>query len=301
VTQAHAAVLAVQAAGGLAAMIKGLPVVTALTKSWAAVQWVLNAALIANPIGLVVVGLAALSAGLVIAYGKSETFRDVVDGAVRAVGNAFGWLSDKSRAVLNFVAERWNAFKGTILDGKATIANALGNLFDGIHGAWTGVRSWIGERWSIFREWVGGWGESVFGKLADIFGGIRTAWTTVREWVGERWESFKTWITGQALNFGGMFDGLSAAFKSAVNAIISGWNGLSFSIPGFNPPGPGNFPGVSVGTPNIPYLAEGGIVRRPTLAVVGEAGPEAVIPLSKMGSGHVTNHYEFHIHDATDP
>jgi hypothetical protein len=35
--------------------------------------------------------------------------------------------------------------------------------------------------------------------------------------------------------------------------------------------------------PEIPMLAQGGIVTAPTLAVVGEAGPEAVIPLDKMG------------------
>jgi hypothetical protein len=35
----------------------------------------------------------------------------------------------------------------------------------------------------------------------------------------------------------------------------------------------------------IPAMAEGGIVTKPTLALIGEAGPEAVVPLSKMGSG----------------
>lgn len=35
---------------------------------------------------------------------------------------------------------------------------------------------------------------------------------------------------------------------------------------------------------NVPALAEGGVVNKPTLALIGEAGPEAVIPLSKMGA-----------------
>jgi murein DD-endopeptidase MepM/ murein hydrolase activator NlpD len=51
-----------------------------------------NIALAANPIGLVVVGLAALAAGLVYAYKKSETFRDVVDGAFEKVAAAGRWL-----------------------------------------------------------------------------------------------------------------------------------------------------------------------------------------------------------------
>jgi hypothetical protein len=42
---------------------------------------------------------------------------------------------------------------------------------------------------------------------------------------------------------------------------------------------------ASIASGQIPKMAEGGIVSRPTLALIGEAGPEAVVPLSKMGSG----------------
>jgi len=40
--------------------------------------------------------------------------------------------------------------------------------------------------------------------------------------------------------------------------------------------------------PRIPALAEGGIVDRATLALIGEAGPEAVIPLDKLDAGGST-------------
>nr|WP_230414974.1 phage tail tape measure protein [Micromonospora tarapacensis] len=65
---------------------------TVATKTWAAAQWLLNAAMSANPVGLVVLAIVALVAGLVIAYKKSETFRNIVDGAMRAVGAAGLWL-----------------------------------------------------------------------------------------------------------------------------------------------------------------------------------------------------------------
>ena len=61
---------------------------------------------------------------------------------------------------------------------------------------------------------------------------------------------------------------------------------LEFKIAGFtvNPPD----------LAHIPKLADGGIVTRPTLAMIGEAGPEAVIPLTGknagMGMGGVTNY-----------
>lgn len=56
-------------------------------------------------------------------------------------------------------------------------------------------------------------------------------------------------------------------------------------------------PGTSFGV-DIPYLADGGIVNRATLAVVGEAGPEAVIPLSKMNkfTGGGSGGGDIHIH-----
>lgn len=63
------------------------------TKVYAAGQWLLNAALTANPIGIVVALIAALVVGLVIAYKKSDTFRAIVKGAFEAIGKAatFMW------------------------------------------------------------------------------------------------------------------------------------------------------------------------------------------------------------------
>ena len=83
---------------------------------------------------------------------------------------------------------------------------------------------------------------------------------------------------------------------NAVNHAIDGWNGLSFSIPEVNThiPGVGKVGGESIGTPNVGHVptiavAAGGIVTRPTLALIGEAGPEVVIPLRNGGMGSVVN------------
>jgi len=69
---------------------------SAVTKGMAAAQWLLNAAMSANPIGLVIAAIAALVAGLVYAYKNSETFRNIVDGALRAVGDAGKWLWERA-------------------------------------------------------------------------------------------------------------------------------------------------------------------------------------------------------------
>jgi SLT domain-containing protein len=81
-----------------------------------------------------------------------------------------------------------------------------------------------------------------------------------------------------------MWDGITQAFKAAINWIIDGWNRLAFAIPGFDL-GPVHFDGFRLDIPDIPRLAAGGIVTRPTLALIGEAGPEAVIPLGRGSSG----------------
>ena len=60
-------------------------------------------------------------------------------------------------------------------------------------------------------------------------------------------------------------------------------NKINFSVPSWIPEFGGKEFGFNV--PEIPKLAKGGIVTKPTLALVGEAGPEAVVPLGKRGGG----------------
>lgn len=77
---------------------------------------------------------------------------------------------------------------------------------------------------------------------------------------------------------------LLTVFKTVFNGIASIWNNtvgkLAFNIPNWVP----GIGGKGFSMPDIPMLANGGIVTGPTLALIGEAGPEAVIPLDRMGS-----------------
>jgi hypothetical protein len=73
-------------------------------------------------------------------------------------------------------------------------------------------------------------------------------------------------------------------YKAIFNGIATLWNNtigkLSFSVPSWVP----GLGGKGFDVPNIPMLANGGIVTSPTLALIGEGnGPEAVIPLNRMG------------------
>lgn len=91
------------------------------------------------------------------------------------------------------------------------------------------------------------------------------------------------WVGGV---LAGAFQGAWGTIKSIFNAIASGWNSTLGKLTIRVPDIPGlPFRGQSFNIPDIPMLAQGGIVTGPTLAMIGEAGPEAVVPLSGGGAG----------------
>jgi hypothetical protein len=74
------------------AMAVAMGVVRAATIIWTGVQWALNAALNANPIGVIVLAIAALVAGVIWAYNNVKWFRDGVDAAFKFIGQVASWL-----------------------------------------------------------------------------------------------------------------------------------------------------------------------------------------------------------------
>lgn len=73
--------------------------------------------------------------------------------------------------------------------------------------------------------------------------------------------------------------------KGIWNAFARWWNSIEISVPSIDLPIIGRVGGFTIGLPDLPMLAAGGIVTGPTLAVLGEKGPEAVIPLDRAGVG----------------
>jgi hypothetical protein len=129
----------------------------------------------------------------------------------------------------------------------------------------------------------------IFGKAIDgIKAGFLIWWDTVKFVFGAIKSGF-----GELKDLGvKIFDGIGGAFKGVINAVIAGLEGgLNFAIKGLNiildgidkAAGPwvnfGEIPNVK-----LPRLAEGGITTGPTIAMIGEKGPEAVIPLDRLGN-----------------
>lgn len=109
---------------------------TAATKAAAAGQWLLNAAMTANPIGLVIAALALLVVGFVLAYKKSETFRTIVNGALAGVQLAFRAVVTAAAAVYTWVRTNAPKIGGFFSSVAGAIAAPFRAAFDGIRSAW---------------------------------------------------------------------------------------------------------------------------------------------------------------------
>jgi hypothetical protein len=122
-----------------------------------------------------------------------------------------------------------------------------------------------------------------------ISSGITAAWNVVSGVIGNLIDAVRK-LPGQLLDAGkGMWNFISDGFKGVINLVIGWWNGIrfpTFTIPKISIPFLGDFGGQTFGgwtLPSITPLALGGIVTRPTLALVAERGPEAVVPLAAGG------------------
>lgn len=226
------------------------------------------------------------AAAWILAYG------DTFGGALLALGPL-------ALAIVTFRGVQAASTAATIANTAATVANnaawyaspvtwivaaiivAIGLLVAAaiwLWANWDGVTKWIGEAWSnlmlgfsIAGQIAGRWFE---GFLADIGRG--------GEWLGSKVNEIVGWFTSIPQRTGEAWTGLTKLVAGVVrniqNTIIDVWNatlgGKAFDIPII---GRVNFPKFA----NIPALATGGIVTGPTLALIGEAGAEAVVPLSE--------------------
>ena len=122
----------------------------------------------------------------------------------------------------------------------------------------------------------------------EIWTGIQTKFKTVSDALVGTFQSVKDRVLGI---WDGMVSGIKGAINSvvgAINGFIRGINSIRIRVPSVDIPLVGRVGGFSVGMPQIPEipsLAKGGIVNRPTLAMLGESGPEAVIPLGRGRGG----------------
>ena len=110
----------------IAGMVGVIKVVTAVTKAWEAVQWLLNVALTANPIGLIITAIAALVAAVVYCWNKFAGFRAFIL-------TMWDTLKGFGNIIKEYVIDRIK----TLMSGIGKIGEAMAKLFGGdFKGAW---------------------------------------------------------------------------------------------------------------------------------------------------------------------
>ena len=211
--------------------------------------------------------------------GIGEWFSGVFQGAWDAIVNIFTPIG-------SWFGERW-----------ADVTNALANIgawfTDMFQKAWTGLTnifsklgSWFGERWndvtSVLAN-VSSWFGNMF---TSAYNAVKNAFSSIGSFFSGVWSTVQSIFVNAGQKVGSAVGG---AFRSAVNGVlgtienvVNGFIGMINGVIGMI----NKIPGVSlggIGYVSLPRLARGGIVDSPTVAMIGEAGKEVVMPLENTG------------------
>ncbi|MFJ3665075.1 peptidoglycan DD-metalloendopeptidase family protein [Streptomyces sp. NPDC090106] len=181
-------------------------IVQLATLGWAAAQGALNLVMSANPIGLVILAIVGLAAGLIYAYKHSETFREIVKGAMKAVKEAalavVRWFTDRFipfftktipdafSATVKWVKDHWPLILAIITGpiGLATlfVVKHWGQIRDGISDAWKSIKSHtLTPMKTFFTDTIPGWArtfkDGVVGFFKSAVDGVKSAWGKLKD------------------------------------------------------------------------------------------------------------------------
>ena len=231
-------------------------------------------------------------------------FSDIGDwfytNVIEPIGNFFSdlWqdIKDIANSVADWFVEAWTDIKNFFVDTWNSIKEKASNTWDGIKNVFSTVGNWFHDK--VISP-VGDFFSGMWGKLKkgakDAWSGIKDVFSTVANFFGDifskAWKKVKDIFSTGGKIFDGIKDGIVDAFKTIVNAIITGINkvvalpfkGINWAlnkiknieILGLKP-----FDWIdTISVPQIPKLAKGGITNGATLAEIGEAGREMVLPL----------------------
>lgn len=201
---------------------------------------------------------------------------DVIDPIITPLLETLSWLWDKHLKkivedvgdfvleLVNFALEIWNEFLKPLIDRVINMfAPAwayMCNLVIGVLGTLIAV---VGDIIGAIAKILSGIMDFIMGVFT---GDWKRAWGGIKDIFIGIWDGLK-----------GIVKGVINLIIDVINSMIAGINKVQFDVPDWVPVLGGKHVGLKV--PKIPKLARGGIVDKPTIAMVGEAGREAVVPL----------------------
>lgn len=205
-------------------------------------------------------------------------FKEKFETAKTNTQNAFSKVGE-------YYQNRWTDIQNAFSSAGSWFGNKFGTAYSSATGAFSNVKSFFqNDVWGKITDVFSG-SDTWFGnKFSTALGKIKTAFSNV---FGAIKGIVKTPINAVI----GILNGLISGMGYAVNSISRMLNSLSITIPSWVPGVGGSSwsPNLQTWTwGSIPYLATGGVIDSPTLAMVGEAGKEAVMPLER-NTGWIRN------------
>ena len=205
-------------------------------------------------------------------------------------------IKDTAKSVADWFVEAWNNIKDFFVNLWTKIKDGAVNGWNNIKNVFSTVGTWYYTNViEPVNNFFSGMWDKVKNGAKNAWDGIKNVFSTVAQFFGDifskAWKKVKDIFSTGGKIFDGIKDGIVNAFKAIVNAIITGinkvvaipFNGInwalnkikSISILGLKP-----FDWITtISIPQIPKLAKGGITNGATLAEIGEAGREMVLPL----------------------
>ena len=234
------------------------------TGAYTAAQWLLNAALNANPISLIVVAIAALVAALVLAYNKSETFRGIIEAAWSGIQSVIGVVVDWFQTYLLPVFEAvWEGIKiavWVVVTAIAVYIEAFKAVLQGIadfiltyvwpyiQQAWDGIKAGTQVLWGYMQQaWdgikaaiqtVSDWVSSyIVPALAAAWNGIKSGADLLWSGIQAAWGGIKaaaatvvSWFQSYAQPvLGAVWNGIKAGADLLLSGIMSVWDGIKLA------------------------------------------------------------------------
>jgi len=268
----------------------------AASKAAAAAQWLWNAAMTANPIGLIIVGVAALIAGIVLMVKHWDAVSAAVKGAFAWFQNLLGKAPDWLLALIFPI--------GLVIKHFDKVKAVAVGAFNAIKGAITSAVVWVVSKWAAFKTVI----LTALGPIGIViayFGKIKAAVSSVVGWVFSRWPAIKGillspiaaviagWtavkdaLMGVFPSIAGAATGTFAAVKETIAGVLD-WivakiNWVVSKIPSFMMPGGGGLP--VGGQMVVPATAPASERATPRPTVPREAGALPAYAMAAAGGG----------------